>query len=121
MTEIFRVLSRAESKGREIDYGTDVGTITLTVFPELKGKPVRNDLTVPENQNTKVLEQAKLPDTKPDNFDALTAQLLNDANSDRGSGGLIVQGEKAASKIQVVKFVSDPTPVMSLTITYYKK
>ena len=121
VTEVFRVLSRAESKSREIDYGTDVGTITLTVFPELKGKPVRADLTVPENQNTKVLEQAKLPDTKPDNFDALTAQLLNDANSDRGSGGLIVQGEKAASKIQVVKFVSDPTPVMSLTITYYKK
>ena len=82
---------------------------------------VRADLTVPENQSTKVLEQAKLPDTKPDNFDALTAQLLNDANSDRGSGGLIVQGEKAASKIQVVKFTTDPTPVMSLTITYYKK
>ena len=86
---------------------------------------VRADLTVPENQSTKVLEQAKLPDTKPDNFDTLTAQLLNDANSDRSvegtRGGLIVQGEKAASKIQVVKFTTDPTPVMSLTITYYKK
>jgi len=32
--EEFRVLSRAESKAKEIDYGTDVGTINLVVFRE---------------------------------------------------------------------------------------
>jgi hypothetical protein len=32
--EEFHVLSRAESKAKEIDYGTDVGTINLVVFRE---------------------------------------------------------------------------------------
>lgn len=36
--ETFRVLSVPESKEREINYGADVGTITVTVFRELKGK-----------------------------------------------------------------------------------
>src|SRR5207244_2643341 len=34
----FRVLSVQESQAREMNYGADVGTITLTVFREWKGK-----------------------------------------------------------------------------------
>jgi len=56
--ETFRVLSVPESKAREVNYGTDVGTITLTVFPE--------------------------------------------------------------GKVQVVKFTAAATPVMTLTVIYYK-
>jgi hypothetical protein len=114
-SEEFRVLSKAESKAREIDYGADVGTITLTVFPELKGQPPRGDLTE-ETQSTKVLEKAQTPEKKPDNFNALTAQLLEDANR-----GLIAEGNKVGSKIEIVKFTADPSPIMSLTIVYYKK
>jgi len=32
-----------------------------------------------------------------------------------------VQGKEEEGKIRVVKFTSDPNPLMSLTITYYKK
>jgi hypothetical protein len=114
-TERFRVLSKAASKAREIDYGADVGTITLTVFRDQKGKAAKDDLSE-EGQNAKVLEQAKAPEKKPDNFNALTAQLLDDANR-----GLIGEGTAVQSGIRVVKFTADPTPVMSLTVVYYRK
>jgi hypothetical protein len=113
-----RVLSKAESKDREIDYGSNVGTITLTVFRERRGKAPGGDLS-DETQNTKVLEQAKLPEKKPDNFGALTAQLLADAN--RGGGGLIGEGKPAEGPIRILKFDPDPTPIMSMTVIYYKK
>ncbi len=118
-SEQFRVLSKAESKAREIDYGADVGTITLTVFQEQKGPGPRSDLT-DETQSTKILEKAPTtPEPKPDNFNALTVQLLEDANND--TRGLIAEGNKVGAKINIVKFVADPTPVMSLTVVYYKK
>lgn len=115
-SETFKVLSKAESKAREIDYGNDVGTITLTVFQEQKGKPAKGDLS-DETQQTKAVEKAALPEKKADNFNALTAQLLDDANR-----GLIAEGgEKKGNKVEIVKFTPDPTPVMSLTVVYYKK
>lgn len=114
-TELFRVLSKAASKAREIDYGADVGTITLTVFAEQVGRLARGDLT-DETQNTKVLERGKVPAQKPDSFASLTAKLLEDSER-----GLIESGAKVGSAINVVKFTADPTPLMSLTVTYYKK
>ena len=114
-SEQFRVLAKAESKAREIDYGADVGTITLTVFKESKATPPRGDLS-DETQSTKILEKAQLPEPKPDNFDILTSQILKDAER-----GLIAEGTTVGSKIVIVPFVPDQTPVMSLTIVYYKK
>jgi hypothetical protein len=109
------VLSKAESKEHEINYGADVGTITLTVFGESKGTRSPDDLR-DETQNTKVVEKAKLPEKKADNFNALTSQLLADANR-----GLITEGNVVGQKIQVIKFAADPTPLMSLTVIYYRK
>ena len=114
-TEEFRVLPKAESKAREIDYGSDVGTITLTVFGERKDGPPAGDNSR-ETLDTQALENAKPPETKPKDFDVLTAQLLQEAER-----GLIAEGNTVAGKIAVVKFKSDPNPLMSLTITYYKK
>jgi hypothetical protein len=111
----FRVLSRAESKDHEIDYGASVGTITLTVFGELKGARPPDDLS-DETQNTKVVEKAKLPEKKADSFNALSAQLLADANR-----GLITEGSVLGRKINLTKFAADPTPLMSLTVIYYQK
>ncbi len=119
--EKFRIASREESKAREINYGTDVGTITLTVFGENTGTPPALELN-DESQRAKILENAQSPETKPKNFDALTAQLFEDAGSRGGErGGLIVQGKEEEGKIRVVKFTSDPNPLMSLTVTYYKR
>jgi hypothetical protein len=114
-SQAFRVLSKAESRAQEIDYGADVGTITLTVFGELKGARPADDLT-DETQTTRIVEKAKLPDKKAESFNALSAQLLADANR-----GLITEGNVLGRKINLTKFTSDPTPLMSLTVIYYQK
>ena len=114
-TEQFRVLPKAESKAREVDYGADVGTVTLTVFGESKGLPPAGDNSR-ESLDTKALENAKPAKAKAKDFDVLTAQLLQDAER-----GLIAEGTTVGSKIAIVKFQADPQPLMSLTVTYYKK
>jgi hypothetical protein len=112
--EEFRVLSIAESKEREMNYGADVGTITMTVFAARKAKEKGRDLT-DETQYTEAVEKAKLPDQKSANYAALQQKLLSDANR-----GLIGEGQKIGSETVVVKFDPDPTPVTCLTIVYRK-
>lgn len=118
--EKFRVLSVTESKDREISYGSDVGTITMCVFRERKGRPrpldpsdeARESLVV--SKGTLLTQPKPGEPDKPENFNALKAQLLADANR-----GLIGEGEKVVGAVQRVKFEPDPTPVLTLTIVYY--
>lgn len=111
----FRVLSSEESKANEIHYGADVGTVTLTVFRELRGKPEPPPV---EDEATYVaaVQQGKLPEEKADNFHALKAQLLETSNR-----GLIGEGQQIGSKVERVSFTPDPTPLMSVTIIYYRR
>ena len=112
----FRVLSASASTAREINYGADVGTITITVFREGTGEVVVD--TDRTSRNSRLVAKAQLPAKNPDNYDALKAQLLADANEVRG---LIVDGkEKEGEKVKIVEFKPHPTPVMSATIIYYK-
>jgi hypothetical protein len=113
--EKFRVLSAYESKEREINYGADVGTITMTVFREIKGKEAGGDLSDEAAKETVV---AKLPALKErsKNYHALKASLLDDANR-----GLIGEGDKVKTQVNVVPFRPDPRPVMCLTVVYYKR
>jgi hypothetical protein len=111
----FRVLSREESEANEMNYGADVGTITMTVFGELRGKEPPPDLSDEETYATAV-SLGKLPPETAANFAALKAQLLEDS-----SRGLIGQGETIGSTVQRVKFKPDPTPLMSVTIVYYQR
>jgi hypothetical protein len=114
------VLSVQQSKEREIHYGADVGMITMTVFREQKGKPRPPDATEEAREAAVVakgtLETKPNKDelAKPPNNNALKAKLLADA-----SRALIVEGERLAGEVSVVKFVRDPLPVMSLTVIYY--
>ena len=108
--ETFRVLSAPESNAREVNYGPDVGTLTLTVFPE--GRAPVPDLAEDAAERSAVAK-AELPPSK--SFDSLKAKLLEDANR-----GLIVEGAQVAGKVQVVNFIPAATPVMTLTIIYYK-
>lgn len=110
--ELFRVLSKSESKAREIDYGSDVGTLSISVFPEGKTPGLELD---DDKHEAKIVEAAKLPKEPSKNFNSLKAKLLADANR-----GLIAEGNKVAGKINVVKFVASQTPVMTATATYYK-
>jgi hypothetical protein len=108
--ETFRVLSAPESKAREINYGADVGTITMTVFPE--GTAPAPDLADDAAEKNAVAA-AELPPAK--SFDSLKAKLLEDANR-----GLIAEGAQVEGKVEVVKFTPAATPAMTLTVIYYK-
>ncbi|HKB05596.1 MAG TPA: hypothetical protein VKD90_25455 [Gemmataceae bacterium] len=108
--ETFRVLSAPESKAREVNYGADVGTITMTVFTE--GKEPAPDLS-DDAAEKKAVAAAELPPSE--SFDSLKAKLLEDANR-----GLIAEGAQVEGQVQVVKFTPAATPVMTLTVIYYK-
>jgi hypothetical protein len=110
--ETFRVLSAPESKAREVNYGADVGTVTVTVFAE--GKEPTPDLADNAAEKSAVAA-AKLPSEPSKSFDSLKAKLLEDANR-----GLIAEGTQVEGKVRVVKFTPAPTPVMTLTVVYYK-
>lgn len=111
----FRVLSQAESEQNEVNYGADVGTITLTIFREASGKDPPPDLS-DEAEYTTAVTLGDLPNKKAPNFHALKAQLLETANR-----GLIAEGQTIGSEVQRVKFKPDATPVMSVTIVYYRR
>jgi hypothetical protein len=112
----FRVASAAESKALEMDYGADVGTITMTVFRELvPRKKTGMDLKDLDAPLVKVVEKAADVEEAAD-LSVLKANLLKDANR-----GVITAGKGFASKIERVRFTPDPDPVMAVTLIYYKK
>ena len=114
--EAFKVLSRAASKGREMDYGADVGTISLAVFREGEvSQPPATDLLDDVADDMAVLSRERFPLTIPRNLPALQAQLRNDAVR-----GLITEGEVMHGRTRTVSFTPHPIPVMSVTVTYYR-
>jgi hypothetical protein len=114
--EAFRILSGAESKQKEIDYGGDVGTIMLSVFREKQAARHPPDLPPDDNaEDLAALTRGVFPGEKPKNLAALKEQLRADA-----SRGLIGQGQQVGADIQHVSFKPDPTPVMAATIRYYR-
>ncbi|WP_278465651.1 hypothetical protein [Gimesia maris] len=118
--EKFAVLSKSDSAKRAMDYGREVGQIQLTVFKELKGaKPVPTILNE-EDQDLIAMLRGVHPAEQPKNLGALKHQIRLAGRNGSQTRGLIVQGEQAANKVQTVKFNADPTPVMSVTITYFK-
>jgi hypothetical protein len=112
----FRVLSAPESKAREVYYGPDVGTITMTVFRETRGKEGPGDLS-DEAARVKVVARLPEPKKRAENYHALVAKLLEDANS----RGLIEGGQEVKTRLNTVRFRRDPRPVMCLTLVYYKR
>jgi hypothetical protein len=112
--EKFRVASIAESKIREVNYGADVGTITMTVFREQTRKVRPKFLDENEQFQVVIQKLAELPQHAA-NYQALKASLLEDANR-----GLIVEGQRIPSKVETVSFTADPNPIMCLTIVYRK-
>jgi hypothetical protein len=112
--EAFRVMSRAESKQNEVYYGADVGTIGLVVFQEKRVKEEPKLLTDDE-EDLALIHRGALPDQPPASLAALRQQLRTDS-----ARGLIGTGETIDIKTDKVTFDTDPTPVMALTITYYK-
>jgi hypothetical protein len=114
--EPFRVLSQAESKTKELDYGEFVGTISVSVFKEQTTTPTPAPRTDGlDDEDFAVLTRSTFPKKTPANLSAMKAQLGQIATR-----GLIDFGPEERSGIDIAPFTADPLPIMSGTIRYYQ-
>lgn len=97
--EKFRALPVAESKAQEIRYGTDVGTITVTVFGEQKALPAGYDTDGAKNDAA--VASTQTPAEEPANADALINNLQEMGNRSIASRDLLVEGEREGPQVQV--------------------
>src|SRR5205085_1154258 len=102
-----------------IDYGEDVGTVTLTVFRERAAEPVYDPEEPRAVRDARVVGSAKLPDKPPASFGLLKQRLLEGASEGSDTRGVIGGGGKEEAPVRVAEFKPDPTPVMSVTLIYY--
>lgn len=123
----FRVASPTESKANEMNYGADVGMIQMTVFRELPADAPApsptlfpSDLPAEEAEDLVALSRGVFPDKTPKNLAALKHQLREGGRGGE-TRGLILQGQNTESATRTVTFRTDPTPVLSCSIIYYKK
>jgi hypothetical protein len=116
--EQFRILSKDDSRRAEVDYGNDVGLISIVAFrekPKDEKPPV--DLPSEEDEDLKAMQAGAHPKDPPKNSDALKTQLRN---PNFVTKGLIRGGDLAEGKVKDVKFETDPTPVFSAILRYYQ-
>jgi hypothetical protein len=122
--EKFRVVSRAESKGLEMYYGPDVGTITLTLFQEATDETPPElaehgmDLLDDYAPDVLAIAAASFPEQPPRNAEALKSQLLRPAGD--STRGLILSGETMRRPVRKVEYNWDPQPIFSAVIRYYR-
>lgn len=121
--EQFTVLSEADSAARAMHYGRSVGQIQITVFREedfLNASDLPPAPADEQEEDLVAIARATQPVKTPDNLSALKAQVRTAGTQGTVTRGLIVQGKASTHAIRPVKFVPDPTPVMSATVTYYR-
>ncbi len=114
-SEKFKVLSQAESRAREMDYGEYVGTISISVFPEELYEPkVPSIALTDDGEDFATLGKATFPTVAAESIDALKKQLAYSSTR-----GLITNGASVDLKIGSVTFKNDAIPIMSGTVRYY--
>jgi len=112
----FRVLSDRESKNRTIDYGRDIGLISIVVYQEQStSKPILSE----DQIDLAVQSQAQLPLKTASSRGQLGKSLFDQLMDQDGTRGLIAEGQSKAAAINTVTFDRDPTPVMATSIRYY--
>jgi hypothetical protein len=116
----FKVLSRVESRAREMNYGADVGTITLEVYRE-KTPRERAARGRKVDTNLAILGQGALPEKPPANVGALRAQLMRQVRDMPRRGGIIEgEGGRFKRKVKTVPFNAYPTPILAASVVYYR-
>lgn len=115
--EAFRVLAPRESEERAVDYGTDVGTISLAVFEERQQRP-RPAYAGDEAEDLAAVRKGWFPTDAPSSADALKAQLRAGPASS-GTRGILAQGDPTRQPIRRVTFRAAPEPIQALSIRYY--
>jgi hypothetical protein len=114
----FKVLSPYESENGKVNYGDDVGQITMTVFREATKPPPQPSPLAPDYQEQKsaaVVKAAHLPENK-ESYGALLASLQQQA-----ARGLLGAGEAVDRGFNTTPFTADPTPVQTLIVVYFKR
>jgi mono/diheme cytochrome c family protein len=99
----------------EIRYSPDVGTISLVVFREARGKAAPSA----GSDDLAVLARGAYPKDKAKDLTALKEQLHKDATPEAAAQGL-AGAAKAGDEPRAAEFKADPTPVMALIITCSK-
>ena len=118
--EQFTALSRAVSRDKEVYYGDNVGTITLTVFAENLSKetpPVEAVNKSLEKENVLAVQFGAFPTGEAKTLDSLQTKLRGTVSVSRG---LIEGGNHIPFQVNTVNFVPEPTPIMSVVISYYR-
>jgi hypothetical protein len=113
----FLVLSDEESDKRTIDYGRDVGMISVVVFEEETQQPV---IPSDDELDLAVQSQTVLPEKTADSRGQLGKSLFDQLIAQDTTRGLIVDGQKTDAAINTVTFKRQSTPVMATSIRYYK-
>ena len=112
----FRVLSDEDSVKRTIDYGRDVGMISVVVFEEeTNPQPIPSD----DELDLAVQSQTVLPDKTAESRGQLGQSLFAQLVTQDTTRGLIVEGQKTDAAINTVTFKRAATPVMATSIRYY--
>lgn len=116
----FKILSRAESQAKQMDYSADIGLISLTVFVETgKNNPLPRPLAInlaDEDEDAAIIQAARFPDKKPKSLDALKSQITFISKT----RGVIDEGKDEKGDTITVPFDADPRPIMSATVRYYR-
>jgi hypothetical protein len=117
----FRVLSKAASEAKAVDYGRDVGTISLAVFAEQDpAHPAETpNLLDDDGEDFAVIAANHFPKDPPENLGALKQALITTAS--RGvSRGLVDASTAQKADVTTVTFVPNPVPLLSASVTYYR-
>jgi hypothetical protein len=119
--EAFRVLSDDESLVSELNYGVDVGMISITVFREAVPEDLPpTELLSEEDEDLLAMTRSAFPATAPATLGALKEQLRGGTRGGSRTRGLIESGAEAKGGIRIVEFTPNPTPVMTAAIRYYQ-
>jgi tetratricopeptide (TPR) repeat protein/tRNA A-37 threonylcarbamoyl transferase component Bud32 len=97
----------------EIRYTADVGTISLVVFREARGK---SKAPAAGSEDLAALARAGFPKDKAKDLAALKEQLHKDGGLENAAQGLAVPANPGEG-LRPVEFRADPTPLMAITIT----
>ena len=114
--EAFRVLSDTESKQREVDYGRDVGMISLVVYREGQRQP---GFLSDKEEVIAAQSQVTLPNESPKTLGKLTQRLFAQFNNSGGTRGLLGSGQSENATVDTTTFNRNPMPVMATSIRYY--
>lgn len=112
----FKVESKVRSAALLPDYGSDLGTISLTVFRELKEAAVLD--TQAEAIDLQVVAKGFFPSEPARNLPHLLAQLRA-ASQESRTRGAIVSGDSLGQVITMKQYHWDPSPYFSVVIRYY--